>query len=113
MNPINARRILDTSPIVNFRYEREKLSCFETASRRELALIEENKGKVSIYVEIYPKHLPEAVMEKEYKPTPTNEGRHSNLQYISANLGHSNLVYRMQIQSEDALNKFLHWYQYA
>lgn len=113
LNPTVARKILESSPVVIFRDEREKLSCFQTSSGRELALIEENKSKVSVYLEVYPMYLAETVMEKVYEPTSKNEGRHSNLQYISTKLGHSDRIYKMHIQSEEALEKLLHWYQYA
>ena len=113
MDPKEARRILNSSTETTFIDERDKLSSFKMESGRELALIEENKQKVSLYVEVYPCFMPEVIVEEEYIPQPKNVGRHSNLHYITSKLGFENRAYRLHIKTEEVLELFLNWYKYA
>ena len=113
MNPIEARIILNSSIDTTFIDERDKLSSFKMQSGRELALIEENKQKVSLYVEVYPCFMPEVIVEEEYIPQPKNVGRHSNLYYITSKLGFGNRDYRLHIKTKEGLELFLNWYKYA
>ncbi len=82
-------------------------------SGRELALAEENKQKVVIYLNRAPLHLPGALVEHTYQPSSVNAGRHSNLQLITDTLGFSYKAHRVKVTSSEALERLLFWYQYA
>ena len=112
-SPIEARRVLDSSPLTSFIDEREKLSSFKLPNGRELALIEENKAKVSVCMFPAPKHLPNTVLEQHYLPTTTASGRHSNLENITSTLGFASNACRMHVKDQKAQEELLHWYRYA
>ena len=112
-DPKTARKALETSPLVSFVDERDKLSSYKLPNGRELALIEENEKKVSVYLFPAPLNLPNAVLEKHYPPTTSNSGRHSNLQLITSTLGFNSDACRMHVKDEKAMENLLHWYQYA
>lgn len=112
-DPKAARKFLDSSPITSFVDERDKLSNFRLPNGRELALIEENSKKVSVYVFPAPENLPNAILEERYPPTAGTTGRHSNLQSITSTLGFRSEACRMHIKDQKALEDLLHWYKYA
>jgi len=112
-DPKAARKVLDSSPLTSFVDERDKLSSFRLPSGRELALVEENDKKVSVYLFPAPHNLPNAVLEKHYPPSASNSGRHSNLQLITSTLGFSSDACRVHVKDQEALEALLHWYQHA
>lgn len=113
MDPVIARIMLDDASNVEEIGQRDKLVAFRMPSGRELALIEENAKKVSVYTEVYPKHMPDVVCEKTYPAVTTRQGRHSNLELITNNLGFSDRAHRLHLKTEESLERFLTWYQYA
>lgn len=112
-NPIQARSLLDSSLLVSFISERDKLSAFKTKSGRELALIEENSSKVSIYLTRIPYHMPMIKPDGVYGTNADKRGRHSNLALITETLGFEHKAYKVHVESEVALERLLAWYQYA
>jgi hypothetical protein len=112
-DPKAARTALDSSHLAKFVDERDKLSNFRLPNGREIALIEENAKKVSVYIFPAPHHLPNAVVEEHYPPTTTSSGRHSNLQLITSTLGYNSDAYRIHLKDQKSLDELLYWYQYA
>ncbi len=112
-NPVQARSQLNKSKLICLIDERDKLSAFKTNSGRELALIEENKTKVSIYLSRVPYHMPDVVLDNRYEPNGTKMGRHSNLALITKTLGFEYAAFKVHVKSEVALDRLLNWYQYA
>jgi hypothetical protein len=112
-NPIEARKLLDKSSLTTYLNEKDKLVSYKMLSGKELALIEENKFKVSIYVEIAPLGLDDVILTKTYTPTRNKRGRHSNLELITSKLGFSNEAHLLHVKSETGLIDLLDWYQSA
>lgn len=112
-NPTQARTLLNISPLVCFIDERNKLSSFKTKSGQELALIEENSFKVSIYLSRIPYHMPMVTLDGIYEPNAYKKGRHSNLALITETLGFEYKAFKAHVKSEAALECLLEWYQYA
>lgn len=112
-NPPEARAYLDASPLVTFIGERDKLSGFALKSGRELALIEENEKKVSIYLSCVPQNMPDVVPDGVYPPSASKTGRHSNLELITKTLGFKHQAFKVAVQSRAGLALLLSWYQYA
>ncbi|WP_064608963.1 hypothetical protein [Photobacterium sp. J15] len=112
-DPKKARNLLDKSSLTTYLNEMDKLVSYKMLSGRELALIEENKFKVSIYVEIAPSELDDVILTKTYEPTKNKRGRHSNLELITSKLGFNNEAHLLHVQSETGLINLLDWYQRA
>lgn len=112
-NPSQARTLLDSNPLLNLSDEKKKLSAFKLNSGRELALIEENKSKVSIYLSCAPLHMPDVFLDETYEPSSSKKGRHSNLALITESLGFEHKVYKVHVKSDIALKRLIEWYQYA
>jgi len=112
-NPVKAKNLLDTSPLTSFVREVNKVSGFEFESGRELALIRENKEKVSVYVSIAPQNMHGVKIDREYTPTDLKSGRNADVEAVSRSLGFSHTAYSLHVQSEEAFHKLLNWYQYA
>ncbi|QBQ53079.1 hypothetical protein [Nitrosococcus wardiae] len=112
-NPHKARECLDGSALVSFIDERDKLSAFRLRSGREIALLEENERKVSVYLSCIPQHMPDVVPDGTYTPTASKIGRHSNLELITKTLGFNHHAFKVTILSQDGLERLLAWYQYA
>lgn len=112
-NPVAARKRLEASSLACFKGELEKLSAWMMPSGRELALSEENKRKVTIYLSRAPRHLPGVAVEHTYLPSLVNAGRHSNLQLITDTLGCTHKAHRLSVESLEAFERLLLWYQYA
>jgi len=112
-DPTAARTLLNGSSIVKFQDELSKLSVFKFDSKREIALLEENKFKVSIYLSCAPCNMPDVVIDEEYHPTSEKSGRHSNLQVITQTLGFGHKAFKVEVKSMSGLVKLLEWYQYA
>ena len=112
-NPVEARKFLDNSPLVEYLDERDKLVAYKTTTGNELALIEENAKKVSVYVSRYPNYMPDVLLDGSYKPTTEKKGRHSNLELITESLGFNHQAFKLNITSKSGFDLFLSWYQYA
>jgi hypothetical protein len=112
-NPKEARKLLNNSSLTTYLDEKDKLVSYKMISGRELALIEENKFKVSLYVEIVPSELADVMLTKTYEPAKNKRGRHSNLELITSKLGFNNEAYLLHVKSETGLINLLDWYQRA
>ena len=112
-NPKEARKLLDKSSLTTSLDEMDKLVSYKMLSGRELALIEENKFKVSIYVEISPSELDDVMLTRTYEQTKNKRGRHSNLEVITHKLGFNNEAHLLHVKSETGLINLLDWYQGA
>lgn len=110
-NPSSARDALQRSALTTFIDERKKICSFRLENGREIALLEENSKKVSVYVWPEPIGLPGVKVEKCYAPTATRKGRHSNLELITSTLGFSSRACRVTLVDIHALQALLDWYR--
>ena len=112
-SPIEARKVLDSIPDLTFKRNVKKLAGYELLSGRQLALSEENKVKVTLYISRVPYHLAGVTVEEKYEPTSERTGRHADLEGLVESLGYSSKAYRISISSSISLKDFIHWYKYA
>ena len=112
-SPIEARKILDSISDLTFKRSVKKLAGYELKSLRQLALSEENKVKVTLYVSRVPYHLTGVTVEEKYEPTTSRNGRHADLEGLVETLGFATKAYRISIGSPESLKDFMQWYKYA
>lgn len=112
-NPVEARKCLNASPLVEFIREVDKLAAFKFRSGRELVLIKENTNKVSLYLSVAPQNMPDVILDGVYPPSSKRVGRHANLASLTQTLGFKHHAFKVEVKSAAGLALLLAWYQYA
>jgi len=112
-SPVVAKKVLLANSLVTFSREVDKVSGFVFKSGRELALIQENTKKVSIYVSVAPINMPYVEVDRIYEPTMTKSGRNADVEAVCRTLGYEYQAFSLHIKTSAAFQLLLNWYQYA